>query len=219
MIRKIIDNNALSNLIKQSITEDIIVGRVQPGEKLIEAKYAEQFGTSRAPIREAFYLLTLEGFVQKIPRKGTVVKGFSIEEIKDVLEIRSFLEELALPKISRENLTDCLEKMADITENMERNKTDQKEYAKLNYQFHFQLIVASESDVIRNSYVRLGAPLLSLQTMSFKDEEHIKKSLSEHKQIIQYLRDGDLEAARSLLVSHNKAVFPRIERILRSEHQ
>jgi DNA-binding GntR family transcriptional regulator len=212
MTRKMIDNNALSNLIKQSIIEDIIVGRVQPGEKLVEAKYAEEFGTSRAPIREAFYLLTLEGYVQKIPRKGTVVKGFTIEEIRDVLEIRSFLEELALDRISRENMDACLANMTEIVRQMEQNRAEQKEYARLNYQFHYQMIAASGSDVLKNSYIRLGTPLLSLQTMSFMAEEHINKSLSEHKQIIQYLREGELEAAKKLLVAHNKAVFPRIEK-------
>jgi DNA-binding GntR family transcriptional regulator len=212
MTRKVIDNNALSNLIKQGIIEDIIMGRVHPGEKLVEAKYAEEYGTSRAPIREAFYLLTLEGYVQKIPRKGTVVKGFTIDEIRDVLEIRCFLEELALKKINREKIQPCLSSMTEIVKRMEQYRSEQKEYARLNFQFHYQLIVASGSDVLKNSYIRLGTPLLSLQTISFMAEEHINKSLSDHKQIIQYMREGQLEAARMLLTAHNKAVFPRIEK-------
>lgn len=206
-----IDNNALSNLIKEQIVEDIILGKIKSGEKLIEEKYAEKFGTSRAPIREAFYLLTLEGFVQKIPRKGTVVKGFTAEEKRDLLEIRNFLEVLAFQRLCDKDLSHVLERMGQIILKMEQKHNDVKEYAKLNYDFHYQIILASESEVIKNMYSRLGTPLLFLQTMSFSEEQNIKKSLEEHKRIVQYMRDGAMQEARNLLAQHNKDVFLRIQ--------
>jgi DNA-binding GntR family transcriptional regulator len=207
-----IDNNALSNLIKEQIVEDIIVGKIKSGEKLIEEKYAEKFGTSRAPIREAFYLLTLEGFVQKIPRKGTVVKGFTVEEKRDLLEIRNFLEVLAFQRLCDKDLSHVLDRMGQIISKMEQKHNDVKEYAKLNFDFHYQIILASESEVIKNMYSRLGTPLLFLQTMSFAEEQIIMKSLEEHKKIVQYMRDGAMQEARNLLAQHNKDVFLRIQK-------
>jgi DNA-binding GntR family transcriptional regulator len=214
MTKRTIANSALSNLIKKSITEDIILGRIRPGEKLIETKYAEEFGTSRAPIREAFYLLTLEGFVQKIPRKGTVVRGFTIEEIEDLLGLRCYLEGLALDKIAckRRNIHQGLKYMDQLITEMEKSQRESRNYANLNYEFHYQLILASESEVIHSMYERLGAPLLSVQTMAFMEEQNIKKSLTEHKELVGYLRQGQMEEAKRLLDSHNNAVFPRIEK-------
>lgn len=212
-------NNALSNLIKERIVEEIILGKIKSGEKLIETKYAEEFGTSRAPIREAFYLLSQEGFVQKIPRKGTVVKGFTTEEIKDLLEIRNFLEDQALQKLQPMLTPHVIERMEQIIQAMEQPKIGVKEYASLNYEFHFQLISASQSDVIKNAYSRLGTPLLSLQTMSFEAEEHIKKSLEEHKKIVRFFREGRMDEARKLLAKHNTDVFLRIEKYVASEEE
>jgi DNA-binding GntR family transcriptional regulator len=212
-------NNALSNLIKERIVEEIILGKIKSGEKLVEMKYAEEFGTSRAPIREAFYLLSQEGFVQKIPRKGTVVKGFTSEEIKDLLEIRNFLEDLALQKLQHAAISHLFERMEQIIQAMEQPEIAAKEYARLNYEFHYQLILASKSDVIMNAYSRLGTPLLSLQTMSFEAQEHIKKSLEEHKRIAQFFREGAMDEARKLLAKHNTDVFTRIEKYVGSEEE
>ncbi|MED1793600.1 GntR family transcriptional regulator [Brevibacillus nitrificans] len=212
MERNLISNNALSNLIKERITEDILFGNVQPGEKLIETQYADRLGTSRAPIREAFYLLELEGLVKKIPRKGTVVKGFTAEEMKDLLEIRNFLEEQAINKLGNTANSEFLNKMERLLIQMEENRDDRSSYAKLNYEFHFQLILASRSDVLKNFYSRLGTPLLLLQSMSFMGEKSIEKSLQEHKELISLIKQQELEKALTLLRSHNQDVFLRIEK-------
>ncbi|MGO0059518.1 GntR family transcriptional regulator [Brevibacillus fluminis] len=213
MNRALIDNNALSNLIKNNITEDIIMGKILPGEKLIETKYAEAFGTSRAPIREAFYLLSLEGFVEKIPRKGTVVRGYSAEEIKDLLMIRCFLENLAIEKLEHQDISQDLVKMEQLLTAMEARGSE-KEYAKLNYDFHSRLVTASRSDVLENMYAKLGVPLLSVQTIAFMEGQNMKQSLAEHKQIVRLLREKNFAEAKQLLDTHNKAVFPRIEKYL-----
>ncbi|WCK56626.1 GntR family transcriptional regulator [Aneurinibacillus sp. Ricciae_BoGa-3] len=209
-MQRTVSHSALSNLIKESITEDIMRGRLRSGDKLIEAKYAEEFGTSRAPIREAFYLLTLEGIAKKIPRKGTVVQGYSREEIGDVLAIRGFIEDLALQRIKQPNIADCLNTLDEIVNQMEHNLKDKAEYARLNYNFHYQFILASENEVINDLYTRIGAPLLSLQTMSFIEEQSIRNSYKEHRSIIGHLRSGDIEQARKQLQAHNNAVLPRI---------
>lgn len=210
--KNLLDEYALPNIIKQSIIDEIMKGEIKVGDKLVEAKYSEQFGTSRAPVREAFYLLNIEGYVQKIPRKGTVVKEFTKQEMRDVLEIRNFLEQLAIERIDQKEMECCLQKMKEIINQMDNSDIDLKLYAKLNYEFHLQLIIASRSDVIQNTYFRLAGPLISLQTISFMKQEAIDKSLVEHKQIVNYLAHGQMDQAKILLDLHNKDVFPRVKR-------
>lgn len=212
MERNQISNNALSNLIKERIMEDILFGNIRPGEKLIETQYADRLGTSRAPIREAFYLLEIEGLVKKIPRKGTVVKGFTAEEMKDLLEIRNFLEEQAIKKLGGTVHSDFFVRMEELLVEMEQKSDDRMSYAKLNYEFHFQMILASKSEVLKNFYSRLGAQLLLLQSMSFLNETSMKKSLQEHKELIALVKEQQLDKALVLLRSHNQDVFTRIEK-------
>lgn len=210
MEKKTLDNHALPNLIKESIIDEIMQGKIKSGDKLVEAKYSDMFGTSRAPVREAFYLLNLEGYVQKIPRKGTVVKGFTAEEMRDILEIRNFLELLSIDRMNAESQRSCLEQMGRIILEMGREGLDTKSYAKLNYDFHFQLILASQSEIIQNAYSRLASPLMSLQAIAFMKNEAIRNSLIEHRQIVALLAEERFEEAKALLNSHNQGVFPRV---------
>lgn len=121
--------NALSNLIAEHIAEQIITGELKPGQKLIENDYAAEYGTSRAPVREAFYLLTIEGLVERIPRKGTVVKGYTEEEIYDLLEIRILLESLAMKRIMKHGIdSSVMEEMEQILHEMHHVREVKKVY-------------------------------------------------------------------------------------------
>ncbi|WP_096203167.1 GntR family transcriptional regulator [Bacillus sp. FJAT-45350] len=210
MYKSKVDEYALPNIIKQSIIDDIVQGKLASGDKLLETKYSERFGTSRSPVREAFYLLTLEGYAEKIPRKGTVVKGFSAEDIGDILEIRNMLEQLAIERMTAENRLQCVKKMKKIVAEMKQEGIDKNQYTKLNYDFHFHLILSSGSEVILNAYSKLYSPLISLQGLSFMTENSITNSIKEHEELIELLIGGEIEKAKSLLNSHNKAVFFRV---------
>lgn len=214
MNNELFNNNALSNLIKETIMRDILLGKLLPGDKLVEAQYAEAFGTSRAPVREAFYLLTLEGMVKRIPRKGTVVRGFSSEETKDIIEIRCFLENMAVEKLRNKKYDSYLQNMEEIIKKTKSIKNQSNEYAELNYQFHEQLITASESEVIKTNYARLGNILLTIQNVAFMKADDINKSISEHEQLVKYLYQNNIDKAKKLLDDHNRSVLARVERNL-----
>lgn len=209
---QIIDNNSLSHIIAEKITEQIITGTLQPGEKIVETVYAEEFGTSRAPVREALYLLTIEGLVERIPRKGAVVKGYSEAEIRNLLEIRMLLESLAMKRIAENGVeTELLQVMIDLLQEMKRNKEDIEAYALLNQKFHNCIISMGESEIIKNMYARLGRPLLSLQRISFLGERNIDKSVQEHQEIVKKLEENEIAAATEILVRHNEESMKRIE--------
>jgi DNA-binding GntR family transcriptional regulator len=211
--KRIIDN-ALSTLIKEKIIEDIVKGTICPGEKLVEARYAEQFGTSRAPVREAFYLLTLDGVVEKIPRRGTIVKTYTAQEIGDILEIRNFVEDLAMRRLCDKNKAGCVAAMERIIEQMKQYKQNNKAYVRLNSEFHHQLIAASESDIIRNMYAGISTRLLSLQMVSFVEEKDIARSLMEHECLVQLMKEEKWNEARQVLAEHNQTIWPRVEKYI-----
>ena len=211
MVNRLLDNNSLSKLIAEKITEQILTGELQPGEKIAETTYAEEYGISRAPIREALYLLTIDGLVERIPRKGAVVKGYSDLEMYDLMEIRKMLENLAIKRISEQGCDfSIIEKMEALLPLMEK-ATSREQYANLNHQFHSLLIDMTKSEVIINMYSRLGLPLLTLQTMSFMEERYISKSLHDHQLIIEMLKQGDFDKTKSILDKHNNDVIMRIK--------
>ncbi|UZN00530.1 GntR family transcriptional regulator [Lysinibacillus sp. MHQ-1] len=89
--------------------DQILNGELKPGDQIVESSYAEMFNTSRSPIREAIYLLSTEGLIERVPRKGAFIKGYTLTEVQDLLDIRNNLEILAAQRIhepqKKENIT------------------------------------------------------------------------------------------------------------------
>ncbi|MBU8908288.1 GntR family transcriptional regulator [Desertibacillus haloalkaliphilus] len=213
----LLNNNALSKTIAEHITEQIITGELAPGDKLVENIYAEEYGTSRAPVREAIYLLTIEGLVERIPRKGAVIKEYTESEIYDLLEIRNMLEDMALKRIKRYGVdVHLLNKMKQILKEM-KTVEDIHLYTQLNHSYHMLLIEMSKSKTIKDMYSRLGWPLLRIQALSFKSEGNIEKSIAEHALIIKLLLEQNMTELSSVLSKHNEDVIFSVKKKLNSK--
>src|SRR5699024_11058477 len=83
-------------VVFNTLRRAILRGELKPGERLMEIQLANKLGVSRTPIREAIRKLELEGLVLMIPRKGAEVAKISEKSLRDVLEVRCSLEELAI---------------------------------------------------------------------------------------------------------------------------
>lgn len=215
MSKQQIIRHSLPDIIAEEISKQIIDGTLQPGDNIVESTYAEKFGTSRAPVREALYLLAVEGLVERIPRKGTIVKGYSEDEMHNLLEIRMFLEKLAISKATSTWPDETfLSKMESLIPQMKKAMDDFETYSRLNREFHEYIIQISQSTLVKDMYDRLGLPLLSLQKMSFKTKISIEKSIHEHSLMIQYLQEGNVEEASRVLQRHNEDSIESIKAIL-----
>lgn len=205
-------DNSLSNSIAEHISKQIMTGELKPGDKLVEHSYAGEYGTSRAPVREAIYLLAIEGLVERIPRKGAVVREYSEDEIYDLLEIRNMLESLAMDRIKKHGTNQSLlEEMNLILEKM-KIVVDIRSYTQLNHSFHMCLIKMSKSETIKSMYIRLGWPLLRIQNMSFENEGNIEKSIREHEMILALLSEQNMTDLSVVLAQHNKDVISSIQK-------
>ncbi|GLX69870.1 GntR family transcriptional regulator [Paenibacillus glycanilyticus] len=74
---------SLPQQIYRYILKKIIARELNAGDKIVEEEIAKELNTSRAPVREALYLLQVEGIVERLPRRGTIVKPFTQTEIED----------------------------------------------------------------------------------------------------------------------------------------
>ena len=97
----------LRDVVFNTLRQAILRGEMEPGERLMEIQLAQKLGVSRTPIREAIRKLELEGLVIMIPRKGAEVAHITEKDMKDVLEVRSTLEELVV-ELAIKNVTSVL---------------------------------------------------------------------------------------------------------------
>src|SRR5580692_12491353 len=87
-----------SQLIKQSLAEnlkqEIIKGRLAPGQRIVEGFWAKKFGVAQTSVREAINLLISEGFATKASGRSARVTSYSEADIAQIYELRGALEGL-----------------------------------------------------------------------------------------------------------------------------
>jgi DNA-binding GntR family transcriptional regulator len=82
--------------IEKSIEEDIVLGRRQPRERLVEQDLCDLFQTHRGDVRLALFELEKKGLVERIPNRGALVRGLTPLEVKQIYAVREELEMMAV---------------------------------------------------------------------------------------------------------------------------
>ena len=87
---------ATATIIGRRIEEDIVLGRRQPRERLIEQDLCDLFQTHRGDVRLALFELEKKGLVERIPNRGAMVRGLTPSEVKEIYAVREELEVMAV---------------------------------------------------------------------------------------------------------------------------
>lgn len=194
---------------------------LRPGERLLEQTLSERFGTSRAPIREALYLLAQEGLVERIPRKGAVVKRYTTREIEEVYKVRITLEELALERdcAGLRMIRQSRDALKPIVVAMEENRRDVKRYHELNFEFHKAIVDLSGSSVLLRLYTQIEGPLKTFLRLSMMTRKDVSKSIEDHKRILAAIGEADAAEADKVLRAHEVDGMERALATLRDDGQ
>src|ERR1700736_4971470 len=83
-------------VIAKRIEEDIVLGRRQPRERLVEQDLCDLFQTHRGDVRLALFELEKKGLVERIPNRGALVRGLTPREVREIYAVREELEVMAV---------------------------------------------------------------------------------------------------------------------------
>ena len=198
------DKYSLRGQVFQEIREDILKGKFKENEELREATLGKELGVSRTPVREALRQLELEGLVHIIPNKGAYVTGITEKDVHDIYMTRSMLEGLcarwAAEHISEEQIQEMEEVLLLTEYHLDRGNAEQ--LAELDGKFHEVLYGASQSRILRHILSDFHKYVQVARKRSVKKEDRAKKSLEEHREILNALRTGDAGRAEELAHIH-----------------
>lgn len=138
--KKFSNTAQLPNQIAEYLAEGIIHLELKPGERILEAKIAQELGVSRSPVREALYILNKQFLVEFLPRRGAVVAGFDVKFIEYLYDVLSTLYILLAQKGLPNATPADLEQVIPIVKSMEEcaDKSDFEGY--YNGMFQFTLV-------------------------------------------------------------------------------
>ena len=194
----------LSQKVYRVLKTEIVKGFLEPGTKLLENKLAEEMHVSRTPIREAIQKLAAEGFIKVAPNQTLIVTEVSLEDVKEVLQIRGVLEGLAAriadKKITRQEI-DELEKI--VTQmGLYVAKKDLTSYCKVDDEFHNLILNVCGNKWIIQIRDNLGNFIYRFRIKSLSVPGRLKCSLEEHQKIMGSLKKHNSEEADKLSQIH-----------------
>jgi DNA-binding GntR family transcriptional regulator len=172
----------------------ILAGEFNNDERLIEAKLAEEIGTSRTPVREALHKLEMENLVKSIPRVGYVVNEINDEEIEEILEIRYAIETLAA-KWAAEKITEAelnrLDEIIGLTKQSIADR-DTDSVIELDAEFHDIICKASRSRRLEEMSQTLRDHMLRFRLKGLWEPKIAARSNEGHKRIAQAIRKKNM---------------------------
>lgn len=197
-------HQGLTELVRAELRRQILNGQRLPGGRLVEQDLAEELGVSRNPIRQALHLLSVEGFVDLLPRKGAVVASPTAEDIECVLEIRTALEVVAARGAAERRRQEDLDEMHRILEEADAAVEDRNfaRLAELNYDFHDAVAKASH-----NPYLESALPPLRWKMLwNWRQTAEVRAegSWAEHRKMAKAIARQDPDQAEELALHHMK---------------
>lgn len=190
--------------IAEYIAKEIFVGNLTTGERLKEEELAAHFHTSRAPVREALYLLQIEGLVERLPRRGTVVKEYTEKELHELYDVRLSLECTAIEKLEPFWDEEMAMQFGDVLERMRCavEDADARTYARLNDAFHQLFVQSTGNKMLWRIYHQLNNLLVILLQVSTQEIVQMQTSYDEHAAIVQALKQRNFTLAKERLAAH-----------------
>jgi DNA-binding GntR family transcriptional regulator len=192
-------NGLVKNTLADRLRKEIMDGSLQPGMRIVEAKWASEFGVAQGSIREAINILAHAGFVTKASGRSARVVHFSEGDVAHIYQLRGAIEGLAarLAVATQPNLN-VLQATVDVMREAasEGNCDGLLDCDSL---YHLELCELSRNPYVIEHARRILLPFFAFVRMrvaaSGQAASAWDKDLEAHQRIIDLLRDGEGEVA------------------------
>jgi len=204
--RYAIDRRDLSDQVYQVMKREILSGRLAPGDRLSLDEFAQRFGVSVTPVRDALRLLAADGLVELLSRRGAFVTRPSWEDIEEVYQAREILECAAVDAVIQEGpsaireLQDLVEQMAAT--NVGESHSDYPTYIRLDQRLHQFIVDCVGNRKLSEMYADLRGHTLVARALYSASDQRASATLGEHRYIVDALANGDTDAAKDSIRVH-----------------
>lgn len=204
MASKLIKKRLTTQEIYQDLWQKIVDFVLYPGTRVTETELAEQYHTSRTPVREALKRLEVEGLVSIRPKQGCFVRPVDMNLIADYYTARVAIEamavELACDYMDDASIQSLIEQWNPKTYQHQGLSLHQVREREEN--FHISIAKGSANRVLLEYLQDINSRIRPLRLMGFPDEKSIVDTFKEHHHICLQIKKRDKENARQAMVKH-----------------
>jgi DNA-binding GntR family transcriptional regulator len=197
-------NALMSQRIFLRLEEDIVARNRLPGTRLVEETIAAELGVSRTPVREAIGMLHRAGWVVLQPHAGAYVRVPSLDEVRDVFDVRQALEREAAQYAAGRADEDDLRALDDVVERGLRGKglSDRRAMVDLNSEFHRRIALAAHNAILLRFLEELDKQIRWY--FAAVVDSRLDASWTEHRQIVEAIATGDVDEAGRRSAEHSR---------------
>lgn len=192
-------NNELSAQAYHWVKSMIISKELEPGQKIVQDRLAEDLGISRTPLRSALQMLEGEGLIESVPRKGVIVKEFTNKEVLEIYDCRMALEGTAIRLFTERATAKEVEELKTLFVPFTQGKIDAKAYQKADAKFHDTIIEGSGNNFLHKLFHQ-GNLLVCIDIIGLLRAP--EETLQEHIEIIKAVENKDVDLAEHLAKEH-----------------
>ena len=197
----------LKQIAYETIKRKIIHCDYMPNDILSEMMLMEEIDASRTPIREALNMLSQEGLVRIIPKKGIMVLPLTMKEVAMTFEARMLMEPYIIENynqyIDHEKLCDLRAQTETILQTDIADSEQAEQCCSLDDELHRTI-----ANACRNKYLNMNLSSIYDQNMRIRIlgersiwERH-KIAANEHLELINYIESGDIASAVAAMRVH-----------------
>jgi len=180
---------SLRDKVIACLKEAIFSGQLKPGDAVVERHLAQQMKIGTPAVREALVTLKEQGFVRQVANTATYVNSYSIDEVKELYQLRVEFELLAL-KWAKLRVTETdLMALEQVIESMAAAARDKqvRRFYELDLEFHRQCWRLSDNRFLVRSLENLVPPLFAFVLVA--SDVTVSESVAfEHRAIVSALR-------------------------------
>lgn len=212
-----LDKSTLQKRVYDTLFQAIVSGNILPGTRLTVSDISRKFNVSQMPVREALSRLEASGFIVSQKKKGTIVRGLSEDELKEITTIRLALETLAARLACSVSTVETLNLLKALMKKyMSTNNGD--EFLRINRQFHYTICRDANMPMLQQLIVWLSDrinPYCHLYMLKTGDlDANRKPSIRYHQGMLDgMLKKDPNEVVKWLKLDLNQS-FTRILKLL-----
>jgi DNA-binding GntR family transcriptional regulator len=197
------------------LREEILSGRMRPGQALSENEIAQRLGVSRTPVREAIIRLESEGLLAVRPQVGTTVAPIDVDAVADVQFLREAIEcrtiALAAQRVTAADAKDLRAQLKAQARVAARG--DHAAFVPLDDRLHQKLLAIAGRPRVWRAVEDAKAQLDRVRFLSLEDPAWLAAIHRQHEEIVDRVIAGDANGAVAAMEQHLRAVFASIATI------
>lgn len=185
----------LKDQVAGKLRDRIMRGKLPPGQRVIEGKWARELGVAQASIREAINILIGEGLLTKDSGRSARVTQFSEHDVANLYQLRGVLEGLTAYLVT-ERMADVGSVEAELDAMAAAiRKRNMEAVLRHDMAYHLKLAELSGNPFLLESTRRILVPLFAFVLLrvlnSGQGPGAWKADLSRHQRILELIREGD----------------------------